>query len=122
MAGERETEAGVLRRFVTAFERIAPKAISTGNFGWFVLLVVTSGIVWKLHSQDLKEVLLKVTNTLGWLGYPVAAITILVSMRILKWREQFYQSEMQRMAEARNQALQAKLELPLQSSSERKPH
>jgi hypothetical protein len=103
-------------RAIVAVEKIALKSISTGNFGWFVLLAVCVFCAWKLNSQDLKEVLLKVLATYGWLGYPVAGITIFISVRILRWREQFYQQEMSRMAEVRNTLMQEKLELPLASS------
>lgn len=103
-------------RAVAAIERIAIKSIATGNFGWFVLLAVCASCIWKLNSQDLKDVLLKVLATYGWLGYPVAGVTIFVSVRILRWRERFYQGEMSRIAEVRNKLMQGKLELPLASS------
>jgi hypothetical protein len=103
-------------RAVAAVERIAIKSISTGNFGWFVLLSIGVCCIWKLNSQDLKDVLLKVLATYGWLGYPVAGITIFVSVRVLRWRERFYTQEMSRIAEVRNKLMQRKLELPLASS------
>lgn len=107
-------------RAVAAVEKIAIKSLTTGNFAWFVLLAIVLGIIWKLDTQDLKEVILKVLVTYGWLGYPVAAITIFVSVRILRWRENFYQQEMARIAGVRNQLMQTKLELPIQSSVEKK--
>jgi hypothetical protein len=82
--------------------------------------IISIFIVSKLTSQDLKEVILKVLVIYGWLGYPVAAITIFVSVRVLRWRENFYQQEMARIAGVRNQLMQTKLELPLQSSVEKK--
>jgi len=107
-------------RAVAAVEKIALKSLSTGNFAWFVLLAICVFCIWKLSSQDLKEVLLKVLATYGWLGYPVAGITIFVSVTILRWRENFYQQEMTRISNVRNQLMQSKLELPLQSSVEKK--
>lgn len=121
MAEPKDRDVSGIKRFLGVLEKIALKAIATGNFGWFVLLIIAGGIVWKLQSADLKEVLLKITTTLGWLGYPVAGVTILVSVRILRWREQFYNDEMGRMAGVRNEAVQEKLKLPLQSSVERRP-
>lgn len=106
-------------RAVATIEKIAMKSISTGNFGWFVLLFVCGILIWKLDSADLKEVLLKVLATYGWLGYPVAGITIFTSVRILRWRERFYQQEMTRITELRNKLMQGKLELPLVSSVEK---
>lgn len=121
MVEPKDREDSAIKRFLGVVEKIGLKAIATGNFGWFVLLLIAGGIVWKLQSADLKEVLLKVTTTLGWLGYPVAGVTILVSVRILRWREQFYNDEMRRMAGVRNEAVQENLKLPLQSSVERRP-
>lgn len=121
MAEPKDREDSAIKRFLGVVEKIGLKAIATGNFGWFVLLLIAGGIVWKLQSADLKEVLLKVTTTLGWLGYPVAGVTILVSVRILRWREQFYNDEMRRMANVRNEAVQENLKLPIQSSVERRP-
>lgn len=121
MAEPKDREDSAIKRFLGVVEKIGLKAIATGNFGWFVLLLIAGGIVWKLQSADLKEVLLKVTTTLGWLGYPVAGVTILVSVRILRWREQFYNDEMRRMADIRNEAVQENLKLPIQSSVERRP-
>lgn len=106
-------------RSIAAIERIAMKSISTGNFGWFVLLMICGFCVWKLDSKDLKEVLLRVLATYGWLGYPVAGITIFVSVRVLRWRERFYQQEMTRVTDIRNKLMQGKLELPLVSSVEK---
>jgi len=120
MAEPKDREEGAIKRFLGVVEKIGLKAIATGNFGWFILLVIAGGIVWKLQSSDLKEVLLRITTTLGWLGYPVAGITILVSVRILRWREQFFNDEMRRMADVRNEAVQERLKLPLQSSIERR--
>lgn len=120
MAEPKDREDSAIKRFLGVVEKIGLKAIATGNFGWFVLLLIAGGIVWKLQSADLKEVLLKVTTTLGWLGYPVAGVTILVSVRILRWREQFYNDEMRRMADVRNEAVQENLKLPIQSSVERR--
>ena len=121
MAEPKDREDSAIKRFLGVVEKIGLKAIATGNFGWFVLLLIAGGIVWKLQSADLKEVPLKVTTTLGWLGYPVAGVTILVSVRILRWREQFYNDEMRRMANVRNEAVQENLKLPIQSSVERRP-
>jgi len=81
-------------------------------------LVLGVVCLWRLSSQDLKDVLLKVLVTYGWLGYVVASVTIFVSVRILRWRERFYQQEMTRIAEVRNRLMQGKLELPLASSVE----
>lgn len=96
------------------------KSLATGNFAWFVLLVVSLCLIWKLNSQDLKEVALKVLATYGWLGYPVAGITIFVSVGVLRWRENFYQQEIKRIAAVRDKLMQGRLELPLQSSVEKK--
>lgn len=107
-------------RAVAAVEKIALKSLSTGNFAWFVLLAICIFCISKLNSQDLKEILLKVLATYGWLGYPVSGVTIFVSVTILRWRENFYQQEMTRISSVRNQLMQSKLELPLQSSVEKK--
>lgn len=107
-------------RAIAAVERIALKSLSTGNFAWFVLLAICVFCISKLDSQDLKEILLKVLATYGWLGYPVAGVTIFVSITVLRWRENFYQQEMTRISNVRNQLMQSKLELPLQSSVEKK--
>ena len=62
MAESKERES-IGKRFLTVFEKLALKSIATGNFGWFVVLVVAGGIIWKMQSEDLKEVLLKmITN------------------------------------------------------------
>jgi hypothetical protein len=118
--GDRPKLSNYYTRAIEGVERIAIKSLTTGNFAWFVLLAISIFAIWKLDSQDLKEVLLKVLATYGWLGYPVAAITIFVSIRVLKWRENFYQQEMTRIAGVRNQLMQERLELPLQSSVEKK--
>ena len=94
--------------------------MATGNFVWFSGLAIICLCVWKLSSSDLKEVLLKVFVTYGWTGYPVAGVTIFICVRILRWRERFYQQEMTRVAEMRNKLLQGKLELPIQSSVQQK--
>ncbi len=119
-SGESTKPPNFYNRAVAAVERIAIKSLVTGNFAWFVLLAISLFAISRLNSQDLKEVILKVLATYGWLGYPVAAITIFVSTRILRWRENFYQQEMTRVAGVRNQLMQSKLELPLQSSVDKK--
>jgi len=111
-------DKGFWSRVVLACERVALKSLATGNFVWFVVLVLGVVCLWRLSSQDLKDVLLKVLVTYGWLGYVVASVTIFVSVRILRWRERFYQQEMTRIAEVRNRLMQGKLELPLASSVE----
>ncbi|MGD0615652.1 MAG: hypothetical protein ABSA69_09460 [Verrucomicrobiota bacterium] len=105
-------------RCVSTVEKVALKSLATGNFAWFVLLAIALACLWKLDHADLKEVLLKVLVTYGWLGYVVAAVTIFVCIRILRWRERFYQQEMGRIADVRNRLMQGKLELPLKSSVE----
>jgi len=95
------------------------KSLSTGNFAWFVLLVISVACIWKLDHKDLKEVLLMVLVTYGWLGYVVAAVAIFACILILRWRERFYQQEMTRVSEVKNQLMQGKLELPLKSSVEK---
>ena len=118
--GDSTNPPNFYHRAIAAVEKIAMKSLSTGNFVWFVILAVSIFIVWKLNSPDLKEVLLKVLVTYGWLGYPVAGLTVFVSIRVLRWRERFYQQEMTRISEVRNKLMQEKLELPLQSSVEHK--
>ena len=110
---------GYYERSVAAIEKIAIRSIATGNFAWFVLLAISLACLWKLDSKDLKEVLLKVLVTYGWLGYPVAGITIYVAIRVLRWRERFYQQEMNRISEVRNKLMQTRLELPMASSVKR---
>ncbi len=109
-------QPGYYERAIAAIEKIAIKSITTGNFAWFVLLAISLACLWKLDSKDLKEVLLKVLVTYGWLGYPVAGVTIYVAVRVLRWRERFYQQEMSRIAEVRNKLMQGRLELPITSS------
>ena len=119
MENQPELPPGFYKQFLRVVEKVALKSLATGNFAWFVLLMISGGLIWKLSSADLKEVLLKVFATLGWLGYVVAGITVVVSVKILRWREQFYQDELRRMSEVRNEVLQSRLELPLQSSVKR---
>jgi len=107
-------------RLIAAIERIGLKSLATGNFVWFVVLIIGGGCVWKLDTGDLKEVLLKVFATYGWLGYVVAGVAIFIAVRVLRWRERFYQQEMGRISEVRNQLVQAKIEFPIQSSVEKR--
>ena len=106
-------------RFWKVIEKIGLKSLATGNFGWFVLLIISTSIVWKLNSADLKEVILKVISTIGWVGYAIAPVTIYVCVRILNWREKIHAQEMDRLIEVRNQLVQSKFELPIQSSVEK---
>ena len=71
------------------------------------------------YALDLKEVLLMVLVTYGWLGSVAAAVAIFACILILRWRERFYQQEMTRVSEVKNQLMQGKLELPLKSSVEK---
>ena len=119
MADEPKAPLSGATRIWAVVERIGLKSLATGNFGWFVLLVVAASIVWKLDSADLKEVLLKVASQVGWIGYVIAPVSIFISVKILNWRERFYQEEMRRVVEVRNKAVQAKFELQLQSSVEK---
>lgn len=109
-------EDGYLGRAVKSFEKIALRAISTGNFGWLAVTIIIVVCIYKLESPDLKEVILKAIPTIGLLGYPISVISVIICVRTLRWREQFYKSEMDRMAETRNAAIQARLELPMESS------
>jgi hypothetical protein len=52
---------------IAAVDRIAMKSLSTGNFVWSVILAISIFAIWKLNSQDLKAVLLKVLATYGYL-------------------------------------------------------
>ncbi len=113
-----DPKPGFWETSVAAIERIAIKSIATGNFAWFVLLAISPACLWKLDSKDLKEVVLKVLATYGWLGYAVAAVVIYVAVKVLRWRERFYQQEMTRIADVRNKLMQTRLELPLTSSVE----
>jgi len=76
--------------------------------------------ILKLDSADLKDVLIRVLVTLGWLGYPCAAVTIWVSVKMLRWREKIYNAEMERNVEAKKVLIQERLALPLQSSDFKK--
>lgn len=108
------------QRAVASLERIGLKALSTGDFGWFVVLVIALAGIWKLDSKDLKDVLMTVLGQFGWLGYPFAGITVLVAIRLAKWREGFYNQEMDRVAEVKRVAVQRNFEFPLQSTVETK--
>jgi len=88
----------------------------TGNFGVFTVLTIAALLIYKLSAADIKEVLTSLIKSWGWLGYPVAILTALGSWRILMWREGFYKAEMDRIVAVKNQAIQERLELPLQSS------
>ena len=103
-------------RLILAGEKVALKSLATGNFAWFGIFAIAAVCAYRLSPSDLKEVMLKVLVTYGWTGYVVAAVTIFVSIKILKWRENFYHQEIARIAEVRNAVVQNKLELPLQSS------
>lgn len=113
-------KTGWMTRACAVVERIGLKAISSGNFGWFVLLVISSGIVFKLDSKDLKEVLLTVINKYGWAGFAVGVVVIYVSRRVLIWREKIHENEVNRLVEVRNSAVQASLALPLPILCEQK--
>lgn len=54
-------------RLVRAIERLGLRSMVTGNFGWFAVLLVAGGCIWKLESADLKEVLLRIADRAGWL-------------------------------------------------------
>src|SRR5437870_2127643 len=112
---ESSNSTGPWDRLILALERIALKALVTGNFVWFVILVIGGGCVWKLQPEDLKEVLLKVFSAYGWLGYIVAGVVIFVCVRVLGWRERIHQQEIDRITKVRDQAVQAKLDLPIRS-------
>lgn len=99
-------------------EKLGLKSIATGNFGWFVLLIVCVTLMFRLDSVDLKEVAVAAIGKYGWLGYPCAGITVWVCVKVLHWRERFYQQEMNRLVALRNQLMQEKFQLPLQSSVE----
>jgi hypothetical protein len=102
--------------WLLALEKIGLKSLSTGNFGWFVLMVVALGMIWKLSSKDLRDVLVIVFHDLGWLGYPCAGGTVFVCVKTLSWREKFYQEEMNRNTEAKKVLVQKGFELQLQST------
>ena len=101
-------------------EKLGLKSIVTGNFGWFIVLVVTVFAIYKLDSKGLKEVLLTVFQSYGWLGWPVALITALSCARLLRWREKFYQAEMERNSNVKKVLLQQGFEMPLESSTKGK--
>jgi len=86
-------EDGYLGRAVKSFEKIALRAISTGNFGWLAVTIIIVVSIYKLESPDLKEVILKAIPTIGLLGYPVSVISVIVCVRTLRWREQFCTSQ-----------------------------
>jgi hypothetical protein len=106
----------VWNRLIAALEKVALKSLATGNFAWFGIFTVSGICICRLSTSDLKDLLLKVLVTYGWLGYPVASMTIFISVTILRWREKIYQQEMARISEVKNTLMQGKLELPLQSS------
>lgn len=108
--------ATFVSKAISALERIGLKSLVTGNFPWFVLLLLGGFLIYKLDSGDLKEVLMTVLGRVGWLGYPCAVITVYVCRRSLKWREQFYKSEMDRIADVKRTLMQQGFELPLESS------
>ena len=119
MATPDDKDSSHVRRLILALERIGLKSLSTGNFVWFVVLIIGGGCVWKLSPADLKEVLLKVFATYGWLGYVAAAVVVYAALKTLRWRDRVHQQEVERISQVRNQLMQGKLELPIQSSVER---
>jgi hypothetical protein len=103
----------VLSRLIDGLQRLGTKAISSGNFGLFVVMIVGGAIVWKLDSKDLKEVLLAFAERLQWFGFPVAFLTIYVCKRTLDWRESIHQAELDRLAKIRDQLVAPRIEQPL---------
>jgi hypothetical protein len=121
MSTEGQKPSGIWDSLVSTIGKLGMKSLSTGNFVWFILLILGAIALWKLNSADLKEVLLKAFASYGWLGYPLAVIVTYVNVHVLRWREKFYQQEMTRISELRNQLLQSKLDLPLVSSTRKDP-
>lgn len=106
----------ILSRLIDGLQRLGTKAISSGNFGLFVVGIVAGSIVWKLDSKDLKEILIAFAERVQWFGFPVALLTVYISKRTLDWRERIHQVELERLAQIRNQLIQPRIEQPLQSS------
>jgi hypothetical protein len=102
-------------------EKVLCKAITTGNIVPFGILAIGAIIAWRLNPLDLKEVILAVVNSawfcvLGWLFF---LISIYACKKLLTWRDSIHQKEMTRMAEVKNQAVQAHFELPLSTSAKK---
>src|SRR5213595_2514596 len=96
-------------------EKVLCKAITTGNIIPFGLLVIGGIIGLKLPPSDLKEVILNIVNS-AWFsvaGWVLFVISLYGCKKLIAWRESTHQNEMKRIAEVKNQAVQAHFELPL---------
>ncbi len=109
-----------IKKLAKPIEKIILKSMSTGNFAWCGLFVIVVYVCYKLSGVELKEVLLSVLAKLCWLGYIVGVGSIYGAAQLLKWREAFYQTEIKRVTETRDKALERVLELPLQSSARKR--
>ena len=115
---EQKSSQDNLSRLTDWCGRIGIKSLSTGNFGWFVVLILCLGVIWKLDGPDLKEVLLSVLNGFYWVGWAVSPVTVYVCIRIVQWQGRIHENEMNRISEVKNTMVQKGFELPLQSTKD----
>src|SRR2546430_12436911 len=103
----------------TTVEKVLCKAITTGNIVPFGLLVIAGIIAWKLPPADLKEVILTMVKSVWFCvgGWVLFVISLYGCKKLIAWRESAHQDEMKRMAEVKNEAVQAHFTLPLPTTS-----
>ena len=107
----------------TVAEKVLCKAITTGNILPFGLVVIAGIIAWRLPAADLKEIILTVVNS-AWFcvgGWALFAISLYGCKKLIAWRESTHLNEVMRMAEVKNQAVQAHFALPLPTTTPKNP-
>ncbi len=94
------------------------KAFATGHIWPLAVIILGGGLIYKLDSADLKEVLTGLVTS-GWfcvLGWGLLIAVLFGCKSLLAWRESIHQREMDRVSETKNLAVQKHFELQLPSS------
>ncbi len=105
--------------WANATARIALKLITTGNVAWFAFMVIFVSVIWRLSSADLKEC---VMAFMGWpwfaaTGWALFVCTLFLSRWLFNLQRQMSRKEIDRMADARDKAVQMHLELDTKSGN-----
>jgi len=102
----------------TVVNNLGSKLLDSPHSILLLLIVVLGLFVWQLGKENVTQLISLVLGT-HWFcagGWVLSVLIALASAWLLRWREQFHQAEIDRIAETRNIAIQETLKLPLNSS------
>jgi len=100
---------------------LGSKLIDSPHSVLLLVILVLGLFVWQLGKENVTKLVSQILDK-AWFcvgGWRTSVVIAIGAAWLLRWRERFHQAEVERIAVARNIAIQESLKLPLTSSGKK---